>query len=392
MNGLFVEAKWEPTSDYVPVEYEVKTQKTRSSGIVWRYPKLRLRSDLPEPVPGSHEVKVEVKACGICGSDLLVVRQNENGYTCYPGYTRMNLIPGHEASGRVVEVGKKVKYLKVGDDVALAEGVWCGECYACRSGYPNQCTDLDGMGVTRDGSFATYVCAPERVCWKLDELRQRFGSTADDRVYEYGTLVQPTAVCYNAIFEVGKGFRPGAYAAVFGAGPIGLLSTALLKASGAAKVIVFELSEYRAELARKMGADIVLDSNKLEEQGIAVSDALMDLTRGYGVDMTIESAGIAPHIMPEVLKSMAVDGKLVEAAVSGKPSPVLLTRLQFRKGQIYGSLGDIGHGFFEKSIRLIASGQYDPAHIITDRYALDDGLAAFERARRIDAGKVLIKP
>lgn len=391
MKGLFVEATWDPAPGYVPIEYELKTQKTRSSGIVWRYPELRFREDLPEPAPGPGEVKIQVKACGVCGSDLLVTRRNEQGYTCYPGYTKMNLIPGHEASGRVVEVGSAVKYLKVGDDVSLAEGAWCGECYSCKSGFPNQCTDLDGMGVTRDGSYATYVCAPERVCWKLDELKGRLGA-GNDLLYEYGALVQPSAVCYNAIFEVGKGFRPGSYAAVFGAGPIGLLSTMLLKSGGAAKVIVFELMEYRAELAKKMGADVVLNPKKLEEQGLSTSEVLMDLTRGYGVDITIESAGIAPNVMPEMLKSLAVDGKIVEAAMSGKPSPVLLTALQFRKGQIYGSLGDIGHGFFEKIIRMMASGRYDPLPIITDRFSLDDGLAAFERARAMDVGKVLVKP
>jgi threonine dehydrogenase-like Zn-dependent dehydrogenase len=391
MRGLFVGAEWAPTGGYEPPEHERATQKTKQSSKVWKNPVLSLREDLPEPSPGPGEVKIQVKACGVCGSDLLVTRQNEYGYTSYSGYTKMNIVPGHEASGMVVEVGVGVKTLKPGDAVSIAEGVWCGECHACRTGFPNQCTNLDGMGVTRDGSYAEYVCAHEKVCWKLDKVQELLGKD-DDAVYEYGALAQPSSVCYNAIFECGGGFRPGAYAAVFGGGPIGLLGAMLLKAGGAAKVIVFELQEYRAQLAKTLGADIVINPKALEQQGVSCSEALMELTNGYGADIILESAGVPHILMEEMLKSLAINGCIIEAAMCGTPSPVLLTALQFRKAQICGSLGDIGHGFFESVIRLMASGRYDPRPIITDRFALKDGLAAFERARGSNVGKVLICP
>jgi scyllo-inosose 3-dehydrogenase len=389
MIGLYCAAQWEPKKDYKLSDYETTTHKALQSNQVWKDPVLQFRTDIPVPTPGPREVLIHVKACGICGSDLHFIEKDAEGYMVYPGHTRMNIVLGHELSGEVVEIGPDVQDIQVGDPVCVEEMVWCGECTPCRNGFPNQCRRLEEIGVTKNGGFSPFVCAPAKVCWKLDQVQARLGDAA---VFECGALVEPSSVAYNAIFERGQGFRPGAYAAIFGAGPIGLLGTALIKTAGAAQVIMFEVQEKRARLAKTMGADVVLNPVDLAAQGVSPSDAIMELTHGSGADVLLEAAGVPNITMPEMFKALAVNARIIQTAMSGIAVPLVFPPLQARAGQIFGSVGHSGNGTFENVVRLMAAGKYDPRPIISDRFALADGLAAFKKAGERDGAKVLVKP
>lgn len=388
MKGLFLHAKWDPKPDYKLNDYETKTGKVLASNNVWRYPKLEMRNDIPEPVIGSKDVLIKVKACGICGSDLHFAEPDRDGYMVYPGHTRMNIVLGHELSGIIEEIGSEVEGFEVGDAVAVEEMVWCGECTPCRNGFPNQCERLEEIGVTQNGGMAPYVAAPAKLCWKLNEMKRIYGE--GQGLFDRGALVEPTSVAYNAIFERGQGFRPGSYAAIFGGGPIGLLGTGLIKAGGASKVIVFEPQPGRRELAKKMGADIVIDTNEIARQGVAPHEVIMELTHGSGADVLMEAAGVPNITMPEIMKSMAVNAHVIQTAMSGVTVPMVFVPLQARAGQIFGAVGHSGNGTFENVIRLMASGQIDPEPVISARYMLDDAMEAFNVANERDGAKVMI--
>jgi len=219
MKGLVLDAKWDPRPDYALSDWEKGTGKAISGNSVWRYPKLEVR-EWPDPQPGPNEVLLAIQACGVCGSDMHFYETDEDDYILYPGLTRFPTILGHEFSGKVVEAGKEVELLKVGDMVTVEEMIWCGRCIPCRNGYPNHCTNLEEIGFTIPGAFANFITVDEKYCWPINAIAERFGDEV--KAYEVGAMTEPTTVAYNGMFERAGGFRPGHYVSVFGAGPIGL--------------------------------------------------------------------------------------------------------------------------------------------------------------------------
>jgi 2-desacetyl-2-hydroxyethyl bacteriochlorophyllide A dehydrogenase len=383
MKALVLSAKWEPKPGYVISEFEKNTGKAITGNSIWRNPKLELK-EIPDPKPGLKDVIIKVKACGICGSDVHFYETDKDGYILYPGLTKFPVVIGHEFSGEIVEVGKEVKDLKVGDMVTAEEMIWCGECIPCRNGYPNQCKNLEEIGFTINGAMAEYIVVGAKYCWKIDEIAERYGNK--DKAFEAGSLVEPTSVAYNGMFVRAGGFKPGSYVAVFGAGPIGLASIALAKAGGASKVFVFEVSETRRKLAKEVGADFVYDPKE-----VVPSEVIMEETKGFGVSMHIESAGAPSKTIPEMEKSLAIDGKIVQIGRAAERVPIYLEHFQTHASQIFGAQGHSGYGTFQNVINLMASGKIDMTKIITSRFSLDDALKAMEKATRREDGKITIK-
>ena len=235
MRGLVLDAVWEPKPDYVVSDWEKKTGKAITGSSVWRHPKLEMR-EWPDPQLGPKDVLIEVRACGVCGSDMHFYETDDDDYILYPGLTKFPSILGHEFSGQVAEVGEEVEILKVGDMVTAEEMIWCGRCIPCRNGYPNHCTNLEELGFTIPGAFASLIAVDEKFCWKIDAIAERFGDEA--KAYEVAALTEPTCVSYNAMFERAGGFRPGHYVAIFGAGSIGLAAVGLAKAAGASTIVL----------------------------------------------------------------------------------------------------------------------------------------------------------
>jgi len=388
MKGLVLTAEWDPRPNYRVTEWERTNGKAITGSSVWRKPKLSLET-LSEPRLSPRDVLIKPKACGVCGSDVHFLETDDQGYMLYPGLTRFPVIIGHEFSGEVVEAGREAGDLRPGDMVTCEEMIWCGECTPCRNGYPNQCQRLEEIGFTINGAQAEYLAVGAKYCWKINALVERYGST--DRAYEAGALCEPTSVSYNAMFTRAQGFKPGGHVVVFGTGPIGFAAIALARAAGAAKIIAFEVSSMRQELARKVGADVVLNPLDLERQRTKPRDAIMELTEGEGAAMLVEAAGAPPRTMPEMEASMAVGGKIVIIGRASDRAQVYLEHFQTHAAQIYGAQGHSGYGNFPNVIRLMAAGRIDLTPIITSRFALDQSVEAVKKATKREDGKIMIR-
>ena len=384
MQGLVLDAVWEPKPDYVVSEWEKKTGKAITGNSIWRHPKLGVR-DWPDPKPGPREVLLKIQACGVCGSDMHFYETDDDDYILYPGLTKFPTILGHEFSGKVVEVGKEVETLRVGDMVTAEEMIWCGRCIPCRNGYPNHCTRLEELGFTIPGAFADYIAVDEKFCWKIDAIAEQFGS--EEKAYEVGAVTEPTCVAYNGMFERAGGFRPGHYVSIFGAGPIGLAAAGLAKAAGAGIIVSFELSPQRRELAKKVGADYVYDPRE-----VTPSNILMELSKGEGFDFMVEAAGAPSLTMPEMENALAINGKIVQIGRAAQRVPMYLEAFQVRRAQVFGAQGHSGHETFPNVIRLVAAGRLDMTPIITARYKLEEAVDAIAKSIKRADGKILVKP
>lgn len=383
MKALVLDAKWNPKKDYKITEFEKKTGKAITGNSVWQSPKLAVK-DIPIPKPKADELLIRIKSCGVCGSDMHFYETDSEGYIMYPGLTKFPSALGHEFSGEVVEVGKNAVGFKKGDMVTAEEMIWCGYCTPCRNGYPNQCENLEEIGFTIDGAFAEYIAIGAKFCWKLNELQNAYKTK--DEIYEAGAMVEPTCVAYNGIFERAGGFRPGAYVVVFGAGPIGSAAVGLCKASGAAKVICFEISAGRRKIAKKMGADSVYDPKT-----VSVHEVILAETEGQGADFFVEAAGAPAITLAEAEQAMAINCRMVQIGRAAQRVPLYLESFQVRHGQICGAQGHSGNGTFPNVIRLMASGLIDTRKMITARFPLKQAVKAIEQSCTRKDCKIMIK-
>jgi len=188
------------------------------------------------------------------------------------------------------------------------------------------------------------------------------------------------------MFVRAEGFKPGGYVVVFGAGPIGLASIALAKASGASKIIAFEISNRRRELARLVGAEYVYNPAEVDPV-----EVILDVTKGAGADMLVESAGAPTKTIPVMEKTLAIGGKIVQIGRAAERVPVYLEYFQTHAGQIFGAQGHSGYGTFQNVIRLMASGRIDMTQIITSRFSLSDAVSAIKKTSQREDGKVMVR-
>ncbi len=386
MKALVLSAQWEPRPGYEVSEFEKKTGKAVEGFNVWRHPKLEVK-EIPQPEAGPGEALLRIRACGVCGSDIHFYETDKDDYILYPGLTKFPATIGHEFAGEIVEIGPgpEAKGFKVGDRVTVEEMVWCGYCRSCRDGFPNHCENLEEIGFTIDGAMAEYIVVPIKLCWKLDAVFERYSN--EDLAWEVSATTEPTCVAYNTIFVRAGGFRPGAYVAIYGAGPIGLGAIQLCKAAGAAKVIAFETSEVRRRLAKEVGADAVYDPRKVTPSGV-----VMELTKGAGADLSVEAAGAPDKTIPEMEKTLAINGKIAVVGRAAQRVPMYLEAFQIRRGQLFGAQGHSGDGIFPSVIRMMGSGLIESSKIITARFPLNKTLAALRRAAKREDGKIIIKP
>ncbi len=227
--------------------------------------------EVPVPTPGANEVLIKVKVVGICGSDVHYYQHGRIGDFIVNG----DFILGHECAGEVVEIGKEVKSLKVGDRVALEPGKTCGKCQHCKEGKYNLCSHVEFFATPPfHGVFTNFVTHPEDMCFKLP----------DNVSFMEGALVEPLAVGLHAS---GMGeVRLGDTVVIFGSGCIGLVTLLSCKARGASKVYVVDVLENRLETAKRLGADDVINAKECD-----VLQRIDELTDGQGARVVIETAG-----------------------------------------------------------------------------------------------------
>ncbi|NPV54179.1 MAG: alcohol dehydrogenase catalytic domain-containing protein [Firmicutes bacterium] len=372
MKAVVLSAKWDPKPGFKLGSKDIDGKLTYLGSKVWRNPELSL-TDKEIPKPGPTEVLIKVKACGICGSDVHMAQAGEDGYIFYPGLTAFPCVLGHEFSGVVVEAGERavnkrtMKRFEPGEAVCAEEMLWCGSCRPCADGYPNHCEALQELGFSVDGAFAEFIKVDARYLWSLEELR---GVYKDDDLFLAGSLVEPTSVAYNAVIERGGGIRAGDNVVILGGGPIGLAAVTILKRSGAAKVILSEPSEGRAELGRKMGADYVINPTKED-----FTERVLEITNGLGAKLYLEATGL-PHVVFPGIERAIWEGRMINSTVvivarADAKIPVTGEVFQVRRAQIVGAQGHSGHGTFPRVISSMASGM-NMLPLITKRISLDE--------------------
>lgn len=372
MKAVTLFADWDPRPEFELGPKDIEGKQTYMGSKVWRNPRIEIvEHDIPNP--GKGEVLIEVKACGICGSDVHMAQPDEDGYILYPGLTGFPAILGHELSGVVVEAGPDAidkrtnKPYKGGEIVTAEEMMWCGQCQPCADGWPNHCERLDEIGFNVNGAFAKYIVLPAKLLWSLEPLRARYKG---DDIFLAGSLVEPTSVAYNAVIERGGGIRPGDNVVICGGGPIGLAACAILKRQGAAKVILSEPSPTRAELGKKLGADYVIDPTKVD-----FAEEVLRITDGYGASLYLEATGLPTVVYPGIEKAIwegrTLNATVVVVARADAKMPVTGEVLQVRRARIVGAQGHSGHGTFPRVIECMADGM-DMTPMITKKITLEE--------------------
>jgi len=372
MRGVTLFADWNPKPDFKLGPKDIEGRQTYLGSKVWRNPRIEI-VEHPIPEPGPDEVLIEVKACGICGSDVHMAQPDEEGYILYPGLTGFPCILGHEFSGVVVKAGERAfdkrtnKPFKGGEIVCAEEMMWCGQCKPCADGYPNHCERLNEVGFNINGAFARYIVMPAKLVWNLESLKQRYSG---EDIFLAGSLVEPTSVAYNAVIERGGGIRPGDNVVICGGGPVGIAACAILKRSGAARVIISEPQPERAELAKKLGADYVI--NPLKEDFV---ERVLELTDGMGANLYLEATGLPTVVYPQIEQAIwegrTINSTVVVVARADAKMPVTGEVLQVRRARIVGAQGHSGHGTFYRVIECMANGM-DMTPMITKKITLDE--------------------
>jgi (R,R)-butanediol dehydrogenase / meso-butanediol dehydrogenase / diacetyl reductase len=312
--------------------------------------------DVPDPQVGPGQVEVSVDWCGICGTDLHEFLEGpifipQKGAPHPITGAELPVVMGHEFAGVVSAVGSGVTGHREGDRVAVEPYYVCGECVACTAGRYNICRKLGFVGLSgQDGGFAERCVVDARWVHPLGDLPT-----------DIGALVEPLAVGYHAVRL--SGVAPGGTAAVFGAGPIGLVTTAALKAAGAGRVIVVEPAGVRKAKAAGAGADEVIDPT-----GTDVPDAIRDLTGG-GADVAFECAGV-DAVLAAAIGSVRPGGTVVNVAIWGHVPQVPMNELVFSEVSVIGSLAYCGD--HADTIALLRDGKVDAGQFITGRIGLAD--------------------
>jgi len=330
---------------------------------------LRLEyTDLPDPVPGASEALVRVRAVAICGSDV-------HGYTGTTGRRIPPVIMGHEASGVIEAVGPGAEARVLGTRVTFDSILWCGDCPRCRAGRTNLCDKRQTFGVStpsfcRDGAMAEYVVVPTRLLHRLP----------DAVPFDAGAMVEPAAVGMHAARI--SGIEPGDLVVVVGAGLIGNLAMQAAKTLGAGVVAIADVVPERLDLARRLGADVVIDSRSDEPATV-----LEQATGRRAADVVLEAVGIQATIDTATALTRA-GGSLT---LIGNVRPRIEQDLQ---GIVSGELTIRGSsasaGEFPDCIERIADGRLRVAELIGRTQPLAEGQQAFDTLHRGKPGLMRI--
>lgn len=328
--------------------------------VVFEQPKSLSIQQVPDPICGPDEVIVRVATSGICGTDLHIYKGEYMGE--YP------LIPGHEFSGVVVEIGKDVDYLKVGDRVAPDPNIFCNHCEFCRNDQGNHCLNWRGVGITRAGGFSEYVAVPARVCYPVPE------SLNDAQA----AFIEPLACVAYALRRVRVG--PADKVLILGAGPMGLLLVQALRNSGASQVVVVEKQPQRLALAATMGAALTV------EAGPDQAEQLRDVAP-FGFDIVIDATGV-PVVIEGAFAYLKPRGQYLQFGVTPMDAVVRINPYQIFKNDwtIIGSFAVCYS--FEPAIAWLANGVIDIAPLVSHTVSIDefaDVFAKFDKGQTLKA-------
>jgi threonine 3-dehydrogenase len=329
-------------------------------------------TDWADPTPGPHDAVVKVAATSLCGTDAHIYRWDE--------WAQRRIHPpriiGHELCGHVVEVGREVSLVKVGDYVAAESHLTCGACFQCRTGQAHVCKNYKILGIDRDGSFAQYVALPEGVLWH----------TAPEIPPEIACVQEPLG---NAVDAALAEDLTGHTVLITGCGPTGLFAAAVARTAGAATIIASDVSDYRLGLAKKMGVDHVL--NARSESSEQVATAILDMTDGEGVDAALEMSG-DPAALHQVFRAVKNGGRVTLFGIPTGPVCFDLPNEVIFKGvRVYGITGRHLFGTWYRLAGLFKAG-LDIRPVVTHSFPLGEFATGFELIQSGQCGKVVLIP
>jgi len=338
--------------------------------VLVEYNRLEIQ-DIPEPQFGPEDVLIEVKACGICGSDV-------HGLDGSTGRRRPPLVMGHEASGVIAQTGRDVRGWAAGDRVTFDSTIYCGQCHFCRRGQINLCENRRVLGVSCDeyrqhGAFAQYVAVPQRILYRLP----------DAVPFQRAALLEPLAIACHAVQRTRLSLADTAV--VVGAGMIGLLVVQLLRVAGCGRIIAVDLDERRLKLACRLGADEGLraDANATAE--------ILQRTGGRGADVAVEAVGISPTVQLAVA-SLRRGGQLTLVGNLAPKVELPLQAVVTRELTLNGSCASCGE--YASCLELLARGAVDVDAVISAVAPLEEGASWFQRLHKGEEGllKVVLTP
>ena len=337
---------------------------------------LRLE-DVPEPTCGTDEVKIRVKNCSTCGTDVKI---RKNGH--------QNLTPpriiGHEIAGEVVEVGSGVAGdWKPGDRIQVIAAVPCGKCHECRKGWMAVCQNQTSVGYQYDGGFAEYMIVPREVL-AVDGMNR----IPDGVGFAEASAAEPFACAINAQEQLG--IEPGDDVVIFGAGPIGCLHVRIARGvHGAGRIILVDINSERL----KMSADAVKPDVVINASEVNIVEEILKLTDGRGADVIITAT--PANITQEQAVSMAArNGRISFFGGLPKTNPTITldsNLVHYRQLHIHGANGSAPE-HNRRALDYIASGEVPVADLITRRIRLRDVMDAFGIVERGEAIKVTVEP
>jgi threonine 3-dehydrogenase len=322
------------------------------------------------PAVGPADVLVRVRAASICGTDLHIYGWDRWSQ----GRIQPPVTLGHEFCGVVERTGEEVSALKPGDRVSAEMHVNCGRCHQCRLGEAHICQNLRIIGIDQDGAFAEFVKIPATNIWKLDpEIPEH-----------YGAILDPLG---NAVHTVLAGAIAGQTVLVTGCGPIGLMSIAVAKACGSATVFATETNEQRRAMAKKMGADVVLDPAEIDSVARIKAE-----TGGTGVDVLLEMSG-NPTAIQQGFRSLRAGGRASLLGIPTEAVPLdLVNDVIFKGATVQGIYGRRMYGTWVQMTALLKAKRLHLEPLFGERIALEKFESAFALLQGGLAGKILLYP
>ncbi len=323
--------------------------------------------DYPDPITGPDQIKVKIVYCGLCGTDPENL-EGRFGLVSPEAYEQPRIL-GHEASGTIAEIGKNIKGdYKIGQRVAMNFRSSCGACYYCRNGMEHFCQSAKEAS----GSFAEYAVYPESAIYPL----------TDDISLEVGSLLEPVSVAVHAIDQTRV--RTGSTVAICGGGPIGLLCLQMALKAGAARTLLSEPIPEKRALAKKLGADVVIDP--LQED---IIEAGKKFTDGRGFDTVIDASGNI-NAAKQCIYLADNRGTILWAAVYGKDVEIGVPPFLMYAKELTITSTFVSPYSFPRALAMLP--KLELKSLITDIVPLKEIKKAFELHKAGKSIKILIKP
>jgi len=338
-------------------------KEARGEGLVYK-------TDLPIPQIGPDEILIKVKAAALCGTDLHICDWD----TWSQNRVRPPMVIGHEIAGDVVEIGEKVTDCKIGDRVSVESHIPCKECWFCQNDLAEICKNVELFGVTVPGGFAEYAKIRSDCAFHLD----------DSISYEHACMFEPMGAGVHGV-EAAR--VEGKTVLVSGCGPIGLTAITAAKVFGAKKVIACDLIDEKLEIAKEMGADIIINSGKCD-----LVAEIKAMTDGVGVDAAIDITGAGAAIN-NALKSVRAAGRMVCVGLPSKEVTMDLTEdLIYREVEMTGISGRRIWGTWESFAKVMQDPRYKIERIIGHEFKMADFRKAIDEVKSGVPGKMILRP